>query len=402
MSSDLNKGISSITYNSLNLPKTLTAGTKISNYVYAATGKKLTVEYKTNSTVNKKIDYVGNMIYEGNASSTTIKRILIDGGYIEKEGSAYNYYFNLTDHLGNVRVVADATGTLKQSNHYYPFGMAFAEGVATSQQPYKYNGKELDSENGLNWYDYDARYMDPALGRFTTVDPHAENYYSTSPYSYVRNNPLRYIDPDGKDEYEFTAAGFIRNVKSTEYDSFHKVTINKDGSSTRIAGGELILDKKVVTGRTVLNTDTGKAVNFLEITGDGEAKQIFEHFANNSTEYRTEYGLTRVGEKNGEQGLNMLGVNAVHEPSNTAANVAVLDNGYTIREAMHNHPSGNSGSSLGDVQVAGRIQDKFPNAQLFNYTKTQSYTQYDRNTPVAVPTIQLQGITISAPRRPKP
>ena len=211
MNKDLNKGIDSITYNSLNLPITLLAKlgstTYINNYVYSLFGTKLSVVHKKNNTITKKVDHIGNMIYEDDA----LKRILIDGGYIERElvGSTYvyNYYFYLTDHLGNVRVVAkkDVTsatvtnGTgIVQSNHYYPFGMAFAEGVATSQQPYKYNGKELDKEDDLlNWYDYDARHYDPVLGRFTTIDPLAEKYYSISPYAYVANNPMRFIDPTG-------------------------------------------------------------------------------------------------------------------------------------------------------------------------------------------------------------
>jgi uncharacterized protein RhaS with RHS repeats len=51
--------------------------------------------------------------------------------------------------------------------------------------------------HGLNLYDYSARYYESAIGRFTTVDPHAESYYSWSPYAYVGNNPLKYIDPTG-------------------------------------------------------------------------------------------------------------------------------------------------------------------------------------------------------------
>ena len=77
--------------------------------------------------------------------------------------------------------------------------MSFAEGSATSQQPYKYNGKELDTERGVNLYDYSARLMDPALGRFNMVDPLAEKYYWISPYVYCLNSPVRFIDPDGRD-----------------------------------------------------------------------------------------------------------------------------------------------------------------------------------------------------------
>ncbi|GAK38131.1 hypothetical protein JCM15093_3440 [Bacteroides graminisolvens DSM 19988 = JCM 15093] len=143
---------------------------------------------------SKTTDYCGNVIYENGL----LKRILVDGGYIENS----TYYFYLTDHLGNNRVIASSSGSIVQSNHYYPFGMSFAEGSTTSQQPYKYNGKELDTERGLNLYDYSARYMDPALGRFSTVDPMAEKYYSWSPYVYVGNDPVNLFDPDGMDWYQ--------------------------------------------------------------------------------------------------------------------------------------------------------------------------------------------------------
>ena len=65
-------------------------------------------------------------------------------------------------------------------------------------QPYKYNGKEFDTKNGLNWYDYGACHYDTALGRFVAVDPLAEQDYAVSPYTYCGNNPIVYIDPDGR------------------------------------------------------------------------------------------------------------------------------------------------------------------------------------------------------------
>jgi len=212
MTQDLNKGISEIQYNVLNLPKLIVINSPvaraINGYVYSASGVKLNVlqrwdpnlsttpvsasDYYTTSPVMLKVtDYAGNMIYEDGK----LKRILIDGGYIE--GGVYHYY--LTDHLGNNRLVVNSSGTVVQKNHYYPFGMAFAETSATEQgkQPYKFGNKELDQMHGLNQYDYSTRYYDPAIARFTTPDPLAEKYYNISPYAYCLNNPIRYVDLRG-------------------------------------------------------------------------------------------------------------------------------------------------------------------------------------------------------------
>ena len=87
------------------------------------------------------------------------------------------------------------SGTVEETNHYYPFGGVFA--TAGNTQPYKYNGKEFDTKKGLNWYDYGARHYDTALGRFTTNDRFAEKYYSMSPYQYGANSPVVNIDVNG-------------------------------------------------------------------------------------------------------------------------------------------------------------------------------------------------------------
>ena len=138
---------------------------------------------------DKRTDYAGNIIYEDGK----LKRILTEGGYIE-DGK---YYFYLTDHLGNNRVMADEEGNIVQTTHYYPFGMPFAESSSPDRQPYKYNGKELLTDKGLNLYDYGARHYDATIGRWHTPDPMAEKYANCSPYVYCANNPIRLIDPYG-------------------------------------------------------------------------------------------------------------------------------------------------------------------------------------------------------------
>ena len=89
-------------------------------------------------------------------------------------------------------------GKLEERNDYYPFGGLMGKGLNGDFQSYKYNGKELERQIGFDIYDYGARRYDAATCRFTTMDPLAEKYYSTSPYAYCVNNPMRYVDLDGK------------------------------------------------------------------------------------------------------------------------------------------------------------------------------------------------------------
>ena len=107
---------------------------------------------------------------------------------------------HMRDHLGNTRLVLqqDDQGQLAtiQESHYYPFGMlipsisASHSAGALRQNRYIYNGKELQDDFGLNWYDYGWRFYDAQIGRWHGVDPLAEKYYPISPYAYVANNPI--------------------------------------------------------------------------------------------------------------------------------------------------------------------------------------------------------------------
>ena len=99
-----------------------------------------------------RIDFCGDIIYEN--LKPTPNRILFDGGYVTFTNNKQPvYHFYLTDHQGNVRVVADENGMIEETNHYYPFGVLFGESVDKNKQRYKYNGKELDRLLSLDWYD---------------------------------------------------------------------------------------------------------------------------------------------------------------------------------------------------------------------------------------------------------
>ena len=225
LTKDLNKGISGITYNFLNLPNAVTFsdGSTIT-YTYGADGTKLRTVHKIGSTTTTT-DYCGNVIYENGVQ----KLLLTEEGYITLSDSKYHYY--LKDHQGNNRVVISQSGTVEETSHYYPFGGVFAS--TGNVQPYKYNGKELDTKKGLNWYDYGARHYDAVLGRFITVDALYDKHFKVSPYVYCGNEPVGRIDPDGNDwrvqthynretdkiEYKITVrAALINNSNNKELD----------------------------------------------------------------------------------------------------------------------------------------------------------------------------------------
>jgi RHS repeat-associated protein len=100
---------------------------------------------------------------------------------------------------------AGTTAIVKETN-YYPFGLTQKgyNNLTTSlgsagAKKYQYNGKELQEDFGLDWYDYGARFYDAGLGRWHVIDPLAEKYPNVSPYAYCANNPVLFIDPNGQE-----------------------------------------------------------------------------------------------------------------------------------------------------------------------------------------------------------
>ena len=127
----------------------------------------------------------------------SLKYILNDEGKLNVGDGSNTYQFFVKDHLGNTRLSVRENGVVEEVNHYYPFGMRMNMAITKSDadQKYLYNGKELQQET--DWYDFHARFYDPAIVRTTTVDPMAESFYGESPYSFMGNNPILNTDPTG-------------------------------------------------------------------------------------------------------------------------------------------------------------------------------------------------------------
>ena len=221
MTQDLNKGINDIEYDLLGHPKKVTFSDKnYIEYVYAADGRRLRAIHRryvkvkasewNGDDIHTKLangyvyafigdttDYVNTYVFK---NSKPYMYQFQDGYYsFDKDGKLDGYHLYVKDYQGNVRMVVNGeTDSIEQVNHYYPYGALIGD-ISTGQdfQKYKYSGKELNRQFGLDWYDFHARQQDPLLGRFNSIDPMAEKYYSISPYAYCAGDPINCIDPTG-------------------------------------------------------------------------------------------------------------------------------------------------------------------------------------------------------------
>lgn len=116
--------------------------------------------------------------------------------------SGYLYVYVSNESNWNINVFFDDLSIQHEHSpviadeSYYPFGGLHAK-REDRQNKYLYNGKELQADLDLGWYDYGARMYDPALGKFHTQDRFAGKYYDLSPYQYTANNPINFVDING-------------------------------------------------------------------------------------------------------------------------------------------------------------------------------------------------------------
>lgn len=234
---DLNKGIISISYDLNNQPRKIeyNDGRNVS-YLYDAEGSKLSVSYNLTamssaqpqmpvmqssnvasanmSNGQKTIEYCGNIICDGDETM-----ILNNVGYaLYNKDNNLSFYDYLKDHLGNNRVVVREYGEIEQVNDYYPTGALMTSSKGGDTQRFKYNGKELDRTNGLNWYGYGARNYDAAIVRWDGMDKLCEKYSPFTPYGYCLNRFLNYYDKIGNEPGDFFLS---KNAAAMDFGLFY-------------------------------------------------------------------------------------------------------------------------------------------------------------------------------------
>lgn len=200
---DLNKGITNIDYNYLNLPERISFNNAtFVRYIYTASGEKIRKENHD----GVKTDYIGGMVYKNNI----LEFIATAEGRAIPDAATFRYEYQISDHLGNLRStyyknktapVGTEQLTLLQENHYDPWGLNLTdiEKAYTNADRYQYNAQteKATLPNGSYDYDTDFRQYDPQTGRFKTIDPLADFYGSISPFSFGYNNPVSFNDPLG-------------------------------------------------------------------------------------------------------------------------------------------------------------------------------------------------------------
>jgi RHS repeat-associated protein len=98
---------------------------------------------------------------------------------------------------------------VQEETHYYPFGLTLSSSGFGVEQPYKYQGIELEKNFGLETYETFYRGLDPQLGRWNGIDIKSEKYYHLSPYVAMGNNPVMLVDPLGDDTWVYGSNGVL-------------------------------------------------------------------------------------------------------------------------------------------------------------------------------------------------
>ncbi|MCB9341361.1 MAG: hypothetical protein H6577_24825 [Lewinellaceae bacterium] len=212
-----------VSYNYLNLPRAISKGgptaeeTGDITYKYDATGRRLyrgvdgvllTPNNDVSVLYGDGIELTNGIYYSVYHDEGRVTWAKYPEGLPNAPAPVFQYEAMVKDHLGNVRVTVSRKTVedepIIEESHYYPFGMEMEgnwrfiqDSVVDWTNYYRYNGKPFDRELGLEWYMYGARMYDPAVGRFTGVDPIAEKFPHLSAFNYASNDPISKVDLHG-------------------------------------------------------------------------------------------------------------------------------------------------------------------------------------------------------------
>ena len=331
-------------------------------------------------------------------------------GYIPNDTTHEETFFYHSDHLGSTSYITDDKANITQYDAYLPYGELLVDEHSSSEDlPYKFNGKQFDEETGL--YYYGARYMDPKISMWLGVDPLMEKYPNVTGYCYTMDNPIKFIDPNGKETYviknktgTYTVVGGILNNNRGIY------IASKDKSGKYTIKGEMIGISTSTT--TFYNTDANKGkggwaigaqinpndksgINFLNKIVSSNVT-LGDYMNNARTNHPYDFKVTNGGDKVisntqtyiyrgvpiGKDGFGYILYSSGRDIGNMAAGIVAAKNGipwsiaraafdaYQTKNNMDKH-----GYSLDNINVEGkstRNAEYYGWSQIYKYSNTKS------------------------------
>ena len=284
---------------------------------------------------------------------------------------ALTHRYYVRDYLGSTRAVIDEEGNVLQSTAYYPSGVPLTPNSLTPQTIKLHTGKDFFDLQGAGWYDNQARYYDCLIPTFKSIDPLAEKYPWLSPYNHCANNPLRFVDRNGKDFYNIDFdTGVVSFIEKTNDKTDRLFSMNKgiidynnyidltkgiignaqtDNISIRTDAGDVFETKISIYSSTTDNTELFK---FVSLNSDVEWSQV--KTLDNTTGIHKFY-LGTSHNQNLDGSMSYISQINVISP-------------FMITEANHCHPNGSLVVSSGDISVAKEISLKNPNATFSIYS----------------------------------
>jgi RHS repeat-associated protein len=219
----------------------------------------------------------------------------------------------------------------------------------SSDNQLKYNGKELQTEADLEWYDYGARFYDPVLGRWHSVDPMAEKYNSISPYHFSGNNPIKFVDNNGMnyDGYTIDEKGHINRVNDTGGNNFDvlytKNDYDKAKQETKETGEKNEYGNPEPNNSVEVSSGTFSESNIISLgdvkgvktSNESDAKAIFNFAAEN---FSVEYGMVS-GDNNGNMSIVHTSGKVDYTETGKVAKY-MIDQGFFLYETNHSHSGG--------------------------------------------------------------
>ena len=295
-----------------------------------------------------------------------------------QEGDTYEkmqFYYH-PDHLGSSSYITNLDGEVVQHIEYVPFGEVFVEERNNIwNTPYLFNAKEFDEETGL--YYYGARYYDPRLSLWLSIDPKEEKYSNVSTYCYVISNPLKYTDPTGM-EIDMTKVRLAdEQLKLSTTQSVIKDLASQTGLQLSLDKDNKLQYAKNDEGKPIVNKITNKKGKEID-AGSKTARNFLIKMIDNKTEIEVSYHAKRTVTSGTQIGLSFEQISnmvkgAVGVDGNT------LGFGMTFLHELHHTTIGGDYHDSTELFGTGPVVDNMNiirnelNKQGFNYGERLNY-----------------------------